>query len=404
MTQSVSGSNNGTNNNLSVKRLLAQASSLAGEREFQDVSFMPALTVLVDSLNKESRLSPFGMSYYTSQFQRWLSNRLFVERYSRHKVTANDTVSAASSVEQRPPLVIIMGMPRTGSTKLLRAMSSTGHFDSLPLWSILYPAPLGDRDIGNGKRIMLSHEYSWQMRTRAPVFFAAHPMLPEEPEEELFALDMTFQSPINFMFNHAPSYRIWYQQQKISPVYNYLNTLISCWRHEMGSLSTKYLLLKSPMHGYHLDTVLAMYPDSKIIWCHRSPEDVTGSLCKLCFEARSMTSSNVEIPEVRDAVLSFNQGIMNNVVSVHREGRGNNIFHVAYRDIADNLHALLPEIFSFLGETYTAQEVVASSSWEKANSINKHGTYRYTLDDFMIQRSRIDSSFNGYTELFGDYL
>ena len=37
--------------------------------------------------------------------------------------------------------------------------------------------------------------------------------------------------------------------------------------------------LKMPSHAMHIETLVATFPDVKMIWAHRDPYKATGSLC-----------------------------------------------------------------------------------------------------------------------------
>ena len=48
--------------------------------------------------------------------------------------------------------------------------------------------------------------------------------------------------------------------------------------------------LKTPVHMFALDSLLAAYPDAKFLWSHRDPAKVLGSVCSLIHYVRSWAS------------------------------------------------------------------------------------------------------------------
>src|SRR5690606_37899158 len=90
------------------------------------------------SIRRDARLSSQGAAFLQSEILRLLSNRLRMLRDLR----------AHPEILEQPiegPL-FIMGLARTGSTKLQKLLASTGEFNWLPFWQGFSPALLsGDR-------------------------------------------------------------------------------------------------------------------------------------------------------------------------------------------------------------------------------------------------------------------
>ncbi|MES1263362.1 MAG: sulfotransferase, partial [Peristeroidobacter soli] len=99
-----------------VEQLLTDASTATGElSDFGDPSFRPGLEKLCTALAGEARLSDAGAPIMRQKILGQLMNRLRVEDYFRqHPEISQEKVAA--------PLVIV-GLPRTGTTKLHRLLS-----------------------------------------------------------------------------------------------------------------------------------------------------------------------------------------------------------------------------------------------------------------------------------------
>lgn len=381
---------------LSSNRLLEEIQSSAGNLDFRDCTFIPALNALISSLNQESNLSKAGLVYYQTYISRLLSNRINVERYiEQHKLNTNQRI-------QDP--VIILGLPRTGSTKLHRMLASLGRFHTLPLWKILYPVPL-EKECGRGNlRLTKSQQYSECLKKRAPGFFSVHPMLAESAEEEMFAMDMTFQTPVGFLYNHAPSYQDWYKTQDITPVYSYLKTLLTCFKHDTDKRDDKPFLLKSPMHSLHLDALFQVFPNARIIQCHRNPETVIGSFCKLTYEARKITSQQDKPTKTGRFCLGIAEEIMNLSVKSHIQTTEISILDIAYNDIASNSSKVVENVLSFLGVEVTDTDRNAVSEWEIQNTMHQFGAYSYSIEDFGLKSTDIRRAGEAYEEHFRAFI
>ncbi len=112
---------------LDVERLLAQASAQAGGlTDFGPGDYREALEVLSDSLAREAGLSPQGAQMLQGKLQGQLVNRLVIQDYCRrHPEILEERVD--------DPLVIV-GLPRTGTTLLQRMLATDARFHSAAWW------------------------------------------------------------------------------------------------------------------------------------------------------------------------------------------------------------------------------------------------------------------------------
>ena len=105
-----------------------------GLTDFGGGNYRAALDVLFDSLTREANLSPQGEALLHGKVLAQLVNRLVIEDYCRRY----------PEILTQPiddPLVIV-GLPRTGTTLLQRMLAVDPRFRSATWWKTRYPAPL----------------------------------------------------------------------------------------------------------------------------------------------------------------------------------------------------------------------------------------------------------------------
>src|SRR5262245_53899362 len=116
-----------------ANRLLDEASSTTRLSDFGDARFRPAFQRLVHSIARETVFSDAGARAAHERFLRLLVNRLRMQR---------DILKHPEILEQRmSPPVAIIGLPRTGSTKLHRVLAASGTFQEVLFWQGFNPAP-----------------------------------------------------------------------------------------------------------------------------------------------------------------------------------------------------------------------------------------------------------------------
>src|SRR6185295_13090111 len=97
-----------------------------GLSDFGDPSFRGGLDALCASLTNEARLSQTGVYILRLKILGQLINRLKVEDYfRRHPEIAQEKIA---------PPVVIVGLPRTGTTKLHRLLSCDPRFHWMAWW------------------------------------------------------------------------------------------------------------------------------------------------------------------------------------------------------------------------------------------------------------------------------
>src|SRR5450759_3461637 len=94
-----------------IESMLTEASVRAGRlTDFGPADFRPALEVLIKALNEEGGLSALGEQILGMRITELLRNRLVVEDYYRRYPEIEQ--------EQIEGTIVIIGLPRTGTTLL----------------------------------------------------------------------------------------------------------------------------------------------------------------------------------------------------------------------------------------------------------------------------------------------
>ena len=260
--------------------LLAAASEIAGGlRDFGDESFREPLRVLIEAVVKEGKLSPEGLFAWQQRTVQLLTHRLRIqELIQRHPEILDEPI-------ERP--LIIVGLQRTGTTKLQNVLACDDKWNTPFLWEALFPVPFPDETPGDPRpRIEAARAWSKALYEAAPQAFAGHAMFAEEPEEETFAVEISFRWTVPATFVTVPSYIRWVETHSAVPTYADLRRTLQVWQWQRGT--RRPWLLKAPWHIGFLDAILAVYPDADIVQTHRDPFDSVASNGALMYFGLSM--------------------------------------------------------------------------------------------------------------------
>jgi hypothetical protein len=242
---------------------------------------------LILSLNHESMLHPIGNFISRKRIINLLSVRLRAEYwFKKHPEILEQ--------ELYPPLIIV-GLQRTGTTKLHRLLSADPDNRVLRSWEAINPAPMHRNINGKERRIRAARVSESALRRMAPGFFAIHPVEYSAPEEDILLLDVTFLSTTPEAITHVPSYAEWLEKTDQSYAYDYGSRLMRFLQWQQPG---KRWILKSPHHLEFLPLVEKYYGEACFLWTHRDLTECIPSFLSMVCHSRAIFSDHVLVEDV----------------------------------------------------------------------------------------------------------
>ena len=394
----MSGGAAGAHAILDPGELIRASQSATGLEDFGEHDPRESLRRLVQSLNDEARLTEQGAAAKRASLVRVLSNRLLLQ-----DALARNPQIAAEPITS--PLVIL-GLPRSGTTKLHRMIAADPIMQKLPLWRLLYPvrALTGGPGSDVERRIAATEAFVAALRTRSPALYAAHPMLPLEPDEEYFAMELSFLAHLNTSSFHTPGYERWLDEQDFDNWYFWLKRLLQYVQHTERSGGRPWVL-KAPHHLGYLPLLAKYFPDVTVVHCHRDPVAAVASFCAMLHASRVTTSAHVDPADIgRYALRSYSRRIAAYLRDRPGLERSNRFVDVPYPQIVDDASAVIRRSYAAAGITLGDGSLAAMQQWQASNRQHKHGQHRYALSDFGLTAPEVDAVFHGYTTRFAGFL
>lgn len=254
---------------LDEKLLVDEAVDDTGLDDFGPDDFWPRFRGQVAAIEADTGQTEFSRRIQHSRFVRLLSCRLLFTDLVRRYPEIHD-------VEIEAPLVVV-GMPRSGTTHLVNLLAADTRFRSLPFWEIEEPFPRrGDgpgRD-GVDPRYQRAVERYESGRGVFPLSGAMHERTPWSIEEEVELQDIDFSSYALEWHARVPDWRDYYFGIDQVQSYGYLKLLLKALTFFRGP---NRWVLKSPQHLEQLRALKANFPDATIAMTHRDPVAVAQS-------------------------------------------------------------------------------------------------------------------------------
>lgn len=249
--------------------LVAAARRRTGLDDLGDPTLIDRLTAQVAAVDADTGLSGIGRYLIRRRLVGLLAARLRFEDFVRHHPEALD-------VDLEPP-VIVVGLPRSGTTHLVNLLATDRRFRSMPWWEVQEPTPvMGDGPGRDGvdpryRRCLQEHETT---RQASPLTALMHDRPPWSIEEECELMDLDLCSYTLEWHARVPSWRDHYLGLDQRAHYAFLRRELQVLSHLRGP---NRWVLKCPQHLEQLGPLLETFPDATVAFTLRDPVAVLQS-------------------------------------------------------------------------------------------------------------------------------
>jgi len=376
----------GTKTKLDKDDLIKTAKKATGLNDLGSMFWDEPLERMLTSLNNEARLTPVG---------RFISKQRLINLLAV-RLRAEDLFKKHSEILEQElyPIMLVIGLQRTGTTKLQRLLASDPDNRALLSWEALNPAPING-DMKDGKqRIKIAKMSENALKIMSPGFFAIHPVEHLAPEEDVLLLDVSFMSQTAEAITHVPSYAAWLEQTDQSLAYEYMVKLLKLLQWQRPA---KRWVLKTPHHLEFLDLVDKHFGDVQYIWTHRSVYECIPSFLSMVSYSRVMFSDKVDKHEVAEHWVKKNGYMLKRALEFHEANSHRTHFtDVPYQELVQDSLEVVHKIYSDRKEIISPELEKIFQESSKKNPKGKYGQHVYSLEDFGIDEKYIDSYTKDY--------
>lgn len=373
-----------TTSALDESALLRAAIAQVPDADFGGEEFLPAFSRLLAALRGEAQLDRSGEWAMAARIIMSLNRRRQLSRL----------LARAPQLRERPIVapIFILGFPRTGTTLLHNLLAADPGNRAVRLWEMREPFAPDDRpgfdvDAWSRSVIATTEQVIAAGYKMSPRLADIHPLRATWPDECSWLFRNSFTSLVFGFSDYVPSYVEWLLAQDMLPAYAYFKLQLQAITHQRGGAP---LVLKDPCHLWHLDALLQVFPDARVIQLHRPPEQVVGSFASLCqalHEGGATPRTSAEIG--RYAVDLLAQGLQR-IDAVRATLAPERILDVDYRELVGDPLATLQRIYTSLGLQFQARDEAAT--WLAENQ-GLSGRHRYELHEFGLDASVVQRRF-----------
>jgi hypothetical protein len=377
---------------LDPERLVAAARRGTGLDDFGDPGFREGLDVLVESALREGDLHAFGRIAFAGMLRNSLENRLrIVDHAKRHPDVRRERIA-------RP--IVVLGLPRTGTTLLSFLLDLDPGVRSLRHWETASPIPPPDlAGHAEDPRIATAAKQVSQLYRLIPPLAAMHPMSATLPTEcvTLFAFD--FRSLQFETQCAAPAYGRWLEESDPRATYAFHELVLQILQ---SALPTETWALKTPQHLWHLEALRERYPDARLVWTHRDPAAVVPSVASLnmafyrtwCRQPDPVAAGAYWNHKLRVAV---ERGLRYDTAQPARDW----CCHVQYAELMKDPVGAVRRIYAHFGDEVSPLHARRMERWMQDRPQQSFGRHVYDAAELGLPRDALDAEYADYCERFG---
>ena len=375
---------------LTVDAVLAAAVERTDLADFGADDFRARLGLWLDEVDADPERTGLGRMMLFRDCVRYAGNRLRIrDLLTRHPEILD--------VEIASPIVVV-GLPRSGTTHLVNLIAADRRLRSLPLWESYEPVP-GPDDVPAASPAADPRyrraEQDWKgMEAMLPVMAAMHPMRPDHVHEELQLQLPDFSSYQLEWVARAPRWRDHYLAHDQTPHYGYLKTVLQIlqWRRP-----GERWVLKSPQHLEQLGPLLATFPDATVVVTHRDPVSVVQSAATMMAYAARMSYRTPEpdwyLTYWTDRIRRLLEASLRDGHLVPADRRADVLFH---EFMADD-EATVERIYETAGLAVTDGARAQIRAYVAGHPRDKDGQVAYDLRvDFGVRPDEVRAHFSFY--------
>jgi hypothetical protein len=271
---------------LDPAQLMDEAVQRTGLTDFGDPALRDRLDAQCRAADADTGLSGLGRLGIRQRLLGLLSARLrFEDHVRRHP--------EALEIQLEPP-VIVVGLPRSGTTHLVNLLAADRRFRALPWWECQEPTPFpGDgpgRDGVDPRYLRALAIYELQSAS-APELAAMHDRHPSVIEEDCELVDLDLCSYTLEWYARVPRWRDHYLTLDHDAHYAFLRKELQVLSHLRGP---RRWVLKTPQHLEQLGPLLRTFPGATIALTLRDPVAVLQSAITMLGWGERMRRTTVD--------------------------------------------------------------------------------------------------------------
>ena len=377
---------------LTVEPLLAAAFAEAGTgaRQFADESFLPNLEKVLE-IPTRLDLSVRGLQGMHANSLRWLVNRLRYEAdLAKHPEILDEDVSDP---------IVVLGLPRSGTTKLQRFLSADPALQATPAWMMWNPAPFPGELRGDpGPRVAWAAQMMSAVTNTGESYQKMHEFAAREADESSFVPLANFDYVMQYITAPDSEFLRWARSMDRSKPLGFLQNILKYLQWQQGGRRGPWLL-KNPGHTGEVAEMLQVFPNATFVISQRDLSATMGSSMRMMGE---ILINSLDDPDPRHYAGETVEYWAYELDRYQRQraalGDRVRIVEASYTTCVNDGLSVARELYALAGLPWTERGEAAMRQWDIDNPRHKLGAYGYSLEDYGWSQGKVEAAFGPIAE------
>jgi len=377
----------------SAETIIEMARRQSGIDSFDDDGFREGLAIVAEEIVAHPMRTEAGIAMLEQMFAGNLATRLKIAQYrQQHPECAQQKI-------ERP--LFIMGLPRTGTTLTAQLLACDPARRPLLKWEMADPVPPArSATLRTDPRCLAMIDADREMLANADdatrQILSLQYEAPDGSTECVWPMAHDFRSALVETFLSSNRYTDWLISTDLHPTYEYHHRILQMFH----STAPGEWMLKAPSHLVGLDALLDVYPDARLVWCHRDPFRAAASTFSLQSKVQSMSLSGVDFDYLRSGSVKLLSEHIGRGMALQDRSERDPFHHIYYHRLIDDPIGTVLALYDALGDEFTPEAETAMLQWLAKNPQGRFGRHSYSLEKFGVDRDDLAPVYAEYLERF----
>lgn len=340
----------------------------AGGRTKADIDdFHERLEKLCAAVQAEAQLNSIGRAFAFGLLSRAIQQRFALGSLWRRNPEVLETKLA--------PPIIVVGQMRSGTTRIHRLLAADPAHSATRFCDSWHPVP-GTPDIRPMKGALML----FMARMLDPWIDSIHPLGASRADEELGWLASALDHSAFEAQWHIPSYVQFSEERDAAPVYREFGRILRTDAAHHGN-GSQPRVLKTPQFAEDLNTLLAEFPDARVIVARRTDDETLKSSVSLVANQMTIQSDTVDLSGIESEwkrKLALRQSRMDAALAAF-DGC---VAEVQFDALGEDWEGEITRIYDALQLDFTNQSREAMRREMRRNAASPHLSHQHDLDRF----------------------
>jgi hypothetical protein len=349
--------------------LIAKATTRAGVMPDDDrIGWRRRLALLCDDLEGSARLSGLGRTIAHGQLVGALATRFRAHAlWERHPEIAAQPIAAP---------IVVVGQMRSGSTRIQRLLACDPRLTYTRFYEGWHPVGAGASAARFDGRRLKGRLGLACAHALNPDFAAIHPTSLEAADEEIGLHSVSLFGAAFEAQWRVPTFTAAVEQDDAAPVYAEFRRLLQTIRWQRRTRCVRPWILKVPQFTQDLPSLLAAFPDARLIHLHRDTDDVVASSASLVCNQMRLQSHHVD-PRWIGAEWRRKVALRSTRTAAARARADVPQLDLAYDAVGADWLGEMRRVYRMLDLPLTCEVVAAMRTYIAASAPGRRAAHRY---------------------------